>query len=286
MKTRKLTQLLAVAGLATFVLPSHAVEWSENIIGLRTGSTFSEPATASGNIGKNIYSFTHVSGDKLGKNLVVGEVLQSTKNDTASGGVGQATEFYGLYRRTFSFSKMTGKAVGFGPIKDVSLVGRVDMQTKNVDFAPRARKIIGGVSFDFDVPKGFVESGIYLYNETNHYFVSRGPVLAPLTGNVSFKNTYMLDTSWLIPFNLGVPAKWTGSLTYTGAKGKDGPGNDTKPETRLFTSVMFDIGTNTGFAVGVGFEAWRNKYGNAPATTPVAGSTSHNTALLLAEYRF
>lgn len=286
MKTTKLTHLLAAVGLASFALSSHAVEWSENFIEYRTGSTFSEPATGSGNIGKNIYSFTHVSGDKLGKNLVVADVLESTKNETASGGSGNATEFYGIYRRTFSLTKLTGKPVSFGPIKDVSLVGRLDLQTKNITFAPRSKKIIAGVSFDFDVPKGFVESGIYSFNETNHYFVSKGPVLAALTGDVSFKSTYMLDTSWLIPFNVGTPAKWTGSLTYVGAKGKDGLGNDTKAETRLFTSVMFDIGTNTGFAVGVGFEAWRNKYGNAPATTPVAGSTSHNTALLLAQYRF
>ncbi|MEO6016554.1 MAG: hypothetical protein ABIP46_04805, partial [Polaromonas sp.] len=248
-----------------------------------TGSTFSEPGTGNGNIGKDIYSFTHVSGDKLGKNLVVAEVLQSTKNDFANGGVGNATEFYGLYRRTFSFAKMTGKPVSFGPVKDVSLVGRLDLQTKNISFAPRAKKLIGGVSFDFEVPKGFVESGIYAYSESNHFYVGAFP---GGTGDVSFKTTYMLDTSWLIPFNAGTPAKWTGSLTYTGAKGKDGLSNDTKPETRLITTLMFDVGNHTGFAVGIGFEAWRNKYGNAPATTPVAGSTSHNTALLLAEYRF
>ena len=286
MKTKQLTQLLAAAGAVTLSVGSHAADFSENIIGFRTGSTFSEPATGNGNISKNIYSFTHVSGDKLGKNLVVAEVLDSTKNEAASGGSGNATEFYGIYRRTFSFAKMTGKPITFGPIKDVNLVGRLDFQTKNITFAPRSRKMIVGASVDFAVPKGFVESGIYLFNESNHYFVSRGPVLAPLTGDVRFNSTYMLDTSWLIPFNVGTPAKWTGSLTYVGAKGKDGLGNDTKAETRLFTSVMFDIGTNTGFAVGVGLEAWRNKFGNSPATTPAPSGTSQNTVLLLAEYKF
>lgn len=286
MKIKKLTQLSAAAGLLTFGVCSSAADFSENIVGFRTGDTFSEPATGNENISKNIYSFTHVSRDKLGKNLVVAEVLESTKNETASGGSGGATEFYGIYRRTFSFAKMTGKSVDFGPVKDVNLVGRLDFQTKNITFAPRSKKIITGVSFDFDVPKGFVETGVYLFNESNHYFVSRGPVLPPLTGDVTFKSTYMLDASWLIPFNVGTPAKWMGSLTYVGAKGNDGLGNETKAETRLFTSVMFDIGTNTGFAVGVGFEAWRNKYGNNPATTPTPSGTSQNTALLLAEYKF
>ena len=286
MKKKQLTQLLVAAGSLTFAAVGHAADFSENIIGFRTGSTFSEPATGNGNISKNIYSFTHVSGDKLGKNLVVAEVLDSTKNETASGGSGNATEFYGIYRRTFSFAKMTGKSVSFGPVKDVNLVGRLDFQTKNITFAPRSRKMIVGASVDFAVPKGFVESGVYLFNESNHYYVSQGPVLGIKTGDIRFKNTYMLDTSWLIPFNVGTPAKWTGSLTYVGAKGKDGLGNDTKAETRFFTSIMFDIGTNTGFAVGVGLEAWRNKYGNNPATTPAPSGTSQNTALLLAEYKF
>ena len=286
LKTTKLLQLMAAIGFAASAASSQAADFSENIIGFRTGSTFSEPATGNGNISKNIYSFTHVSGDKLGKNLVVAEVLDSTKNETASGGSGNATEFYGLYRRTFSFGKMTGKPVTFGPVKDVNLVGRLDFQTKNITFAPRSRKMIVGASVDFAVPKGFVESGIYLFNESNHYYVFQGPVLGAKTGDVRFKSTYMLDTSWLIPFNVGTPAKWMGSLTYVGAKGKDGLGNDTKAETRLFTSVMFDVGTNSGFAVGVGLEAWRNKYGNNPATTPAPSGTSQNTLMLMAEYKF
>ena len=274
MKFQKTQQLLAAAGLATLALSAHAVEWSENILGARFGSTFAEPGIPGSSISKSIYSFTHVSGDKLGKNLVLADVLLSNDKDPGVGGSGGAQEFYGLYRRTFSLSKMTGKPFAFGPFKDMSLVGRVDFQTKNIQFAPRARKVIGGVSFDFDVPKGFIESGIYAYSESNHNGI--------VGKDVSFKTTYLLDTSWLIPFNAGVPAKWSGSLAYTGPKGKDGFNADTKGETRLFTSVMFDVGTSTGFAVGVGFEAWRNKYGNDQSATPGA---KHNTVLLLAEYR-
>ena len=274
MKIKTLLHLLACAGLAASGLAAHAAEWSDNSIGIRAGSTFAEPGIPGSSIGKTIFSFTHASGDKLGKNLVIGEVLQSSDKDPAVGGSGGAQEFYGLYRRTFSLTKLTGSAVAFGPVKDVNLVGRIDRQTKNISFAPRARKFMLGTSVDFDVPKGFVESGIYAYSESNHNGV--------VGRDVNFKTTYFLDTSWMIPFNVGTPARWRGTFAYTGAKGKDGFNADTKAETRLATAVLFDVG-GSGLSLGLGYEIWRNKYGNNQDVTPGA---KHNTALLLAEYKF
>ena len=274
MKIKTLPHLLACAGLAASGLAAHAAEWSDNSIGIRAGSTFAEPGIPGSSIGKTIFSFTHASGDKLGKNLVIGEVLQSNGKDPAVGGSGGAQEFYGLYRRTFSLTKLTGSAVAFGPVKDVNLVGRIDRQTKNISFAPRARKFMLGTSVEFDVPKGFVESGIYAYSESNHNGV--------VGRDVDFKTTYFLDTSWMIPFNVGTPARWRGTLAHTGAKGKDGFNADTKAETRLSTAVLFDVG-GSGLSLGLGYEIWRNKYGN---NQDVALGAKHNTALLLAEYKF
>ena len=275
MKIYNITRLLAAAGLITGGLTTYAAEWSNNSIGIRVGSTFAEPGIPGSSIGKTILNFTHVSGDKLGRNLVVGDVLQSSVKDPAVSGGGGAQEFYGLYRRTFSLTKLTGNAVSFGSIKDVNLVGRIDRQTKNITFAPRARKLFVGTSFEFDVPKGYVESGIYAYSESNHNGI--------LGRDVNFKTTYALDTSWAIPFSAGVPATWKGTLAYTGAKGKDGFGNATKAETRLFSAVMFDVGTKTGLSMGLGYEIWRNKYGNNQVTTPGA---RQNVGLFLTEYQF
>ncbi len=275
MKPQKIPHLLAAAGLIACAQSSHAMEWSNNSISTRVGNTFAEPGIAGASIKKNIYSFTHVSGDKLGRNLVVADVLVSGDNDPSAGGGGGAQEFYGVYRRTFSLTKVTGKDMSFGPVKDVNFVGRADFQTKNTRFAPRSRKNMGGLSFEFAVPKGFVESGIYAFSETNHNGI--------LGKDVSYDTTYQLDTSWMIPFNIGTPAQWRGSFVHTGAKGKDAFNVDTAAETRLFTSVMFEVGNKTGLHMGLGYELWRNKYGNDANKTIGA---KQNTVQLIAEYHF
>ena len=275
MKPLKMPQLLAATALVTCSLSSHAIEWSSNTISTRIGNTFAEPGIAGASIKKNIYSFTHVSGDKLGRNLVVADVVISGDNDPSAGGGGGAQEFYGVYRRAFSLTKVTGKEMSFGPVKDVNLVGRADLQTKNTRFAPRSRKNMGGLSLEFAVPKGFVESGVYAFSETNHNGI--------LGKDVSYSATYQIDTSWMIPFNVGIPAQWRGTFVHTGAKGKDAFNVETAAETRLLTSVMFEVGNKTGLQMGLGYEIWRNKYGNDASKTIGA---KQNTAMLMAEYQF
>ncbi len=46
-----------------------------------------------------------------------------------------AQEFYGFYRRTLSLSKVSGTPMANGLIRDVNLVGRVDLQTKNIQYS-------------------------------------------------------------------------------------------------------------------------------------------------------
>jgi nucleoside-specific outer membrane channel protein Tsx len=276
MKLKKLSNAILMAGLSTFVFAVHAAEFSETSINTRYGNSFAEPGIPGDSIQKNIYGFTHISGDKFGRNLVVADVLLSDDKDPSVGkGSKGAQEFYGFYRRTLSLSKVSGTPMANGLIRDVNLVGRVDLQTKNIQFAPRARKLAAGVSVDFAVPMGFVESGVYAYSETNHNGI--------VGKDVSFDTTYQVDTSWMIPFNVGTPAQWRGTFSYTGAKGKDGFGAPTKAETRLFTSVMFEVGNKSGLSVGLGYELWRNKYGNNQSATPGA---KQNTAQLIAEYKF
>ena len=275
MKLHTTQRLLVATSIAICALQGHAADWSDTTLGARTGSTFAEPGINGESISKTIYSFTHVSGDKLGRNLVSGDLLQSDGSDPSVGGGGGAQEFYGLYRRSFSLSKISDKPMGFGPVKDINLVGRADMQTKNTQFAPRSRKVMTGVSVEFDVAKGYVEAGLYAYSETNHNGI--------LGKDVSFDGTYMVDVTWMQPFNIGIPAAWRGTFSHTGPKGKDGFNADTKAESRLFTSVMFDIGSKTGLAVGVAAEVWRNKYGNNDVTTQGA---KQNALQFVAEYHF
>lgn len=274
MKIRQSIKILAAATLLGQCVASHALEWSDNYIGLKVGNRFSEPGIAQP-IRKSIYEFVHVSGDKLGKNLVVGQVLQSDSNDPAAGGTAGAQEFFGFYRRSFSLSKLSGASMAFGPVKDVSLVARFDRGTKNIGFAAAARKAMAGVSLDFAMPKGFAEATFYAYHEKNYNgIVGRG---------VNFDTTLRADLVWALPFSLGIPLEWRGGLAITGKKGNDGFGNPTKTETRLYTELLVPVGAMPGLMVGVAYEMWRNKYGANQKAIPGA---KQDTPLLVAEYHF
>ena len=83
------------------------------------------------------------------------------------------------------------------------------------------------------------------------------------------------------------PAIFKGFVAITGEKGKDGFGNDTATETLLRTSVQWDLGGLAGlskgtFFAGVGYEYWKNKFGNQPS---VPGSKT-SAPTLHAEWHF
>lgn len=257
--------------LATAALtPAQAADWSDTSLGVRYSSQFAEPGI-SGDIAKVIYNLSYVSGDKYGMNLFVGDILTSDSKDPAAGGGGGAQEFYGFYQRSFSLSQLGTGGLKTGVTNDVSLVGRVDFGTKNTDFAPRPRKLRVGALANIAVPQGFWDVGVELYKETNHNGI---------TGkDVSFDVTGVLTSAWAIP--VGGVGTFGGFFDYVGKKGKDGFGGDTAAETLLRATFMFDVmGPKSGIKAGVGYEYWKNKFGN-PASVP--GSLA-KSPLLLVEY--
>lgn len=69
-----------------------------------------------------------------------------------------------------------------------------------------------------------------------------------------------------------------GFFTYSGAKGKDGFGDEIKLETLLDAVRMADVGSLAGkrdtvFAV-VGHEYWQNKFGANHARAPGANTST------------
>jgi len=264
----RLTALLAAAA-AVIPFAAHAADWNDNSIGLRLGNQFAEPGIAQ-KIDKVILNFSHASGDKLGMNLFVIDMLASDSKDPAQGGGGGAQEWYGFYQRSFSLNALTDRK-GFGFARDLSLVARVDLGAKNTTFAPRPRKLRLGVSAALPVSDGFWDVGVQLYKETNHNGI--------VGRDVSFKVAPVLTTAWSIPLG---PGKFGGFADIVGPKGRDGFGAKTRTEILARLTYLVDIG-QTGLKAGVGLEYWRNKFGNDDAVVPGSKAT---TPLLLAEYHF
>jgi nucleoside-specific outer membrane channel protein Tsx len=279
--------------LGAISAPAQAFDWSDTSIGYRYGTQFREPSNTQ-DVSKNIISLTHSDGYKYGSNFFTVDTLLSNSKDPASGAStgaspGGAQEIYLVYRHTLSFSKVSGADMKFGPIRDLGAVAGFDLSSKNDDFGARVRRPLGGLSASLDVP-GYWNVGVLYQNERNHNGIV--PLIgnpAGMTSDVHFKNTWRLETSWGIPFNVGIPAKFQGFLNYIAPKGRDGFGNNTKPELLTEVAVMFDIGSLGGkkdtFFAGVGYQYWRNKFGN-DASKDVTGGSTAKVPQLLAEAHF
>jgi hypothetical protein len=71
---------------------AQAADFSDNSVGLRYGTKFSNPGTNDNNIHRTIAVFTHFSVDKLGTNFLNIDLLKSNGIEPAVGGGGGAQE--------------------------------------------------------------------------------------------------------------------------------------------------------------------------------------------------
>ncbi|MDQ3201627.1 MAG: hypothetical protein M3Q94_05590 [Pseudomonadota bacterium] len=258
----------------------HAADWSDNSISYWYGTHFAEPGI-DGPIAKHIIEFTHADGYIYGSNFFNVQVLFSDKDDPADNGDDGATEVYAIYRHQLSLSKISGQDFKWGPVRDWSLSGGIDWNTKNTAFAPAKRMIVIGPTINFDVT-GFWDFSVMYRAERNH-----NDLPFAQEHDIRFNDTYYLETAWEIPFQLAsAPLKFKGFANFIPPKGKDGFGNETVSETLLHASILVDVGVLTfgkkdTFFAGVGYEYWKNKFGNNSANTP---GTEANTTFVNLEW--
>ncbi|WP_417069259.1 hypothetical protein [Niveibacterium terrae] len=266
----KLSAIACATLLAFGASAAHASDWSDTSIGYRYGEHFGEPANSTP-IAKHIFSFTHADGYKYGSNYFTVDMLKSDANDPENNSNGGAQEFYLVYNHQLSLAKTTGIKVAAGPLSDIALSTGFDLGTKNNAFASNARKIIVGPTAKFNAFGGWTDLSLMYYKETNNNGI--------VGKTVNFDAAYRIAGAWAFPIETGfIPLNFNGWFTYTGEKGKDGFGADTKPETWMDAFLMADVGSlagkkNTVWA-GVGYEYVKNKFGNDHATTAGANTSS------------
>lgn len=253
-----------------------AADWASDSVGYRYYSAQSEPGTAD-KVAKNVLSYTHVSGDKLGMNLFTIDYLRSDNADPANGSAGGAAEWYGFYKRSFSLRALSGSKTGFGLAKDLSLTARVDAGAKNTQFAPAPFKLRVGVAADMPVSAGFWNIGLEAYKENNNNGI--------VGKQVNFDTAAALSSAWSIPVS-PIGASFDGFLDVIGPKGKDGFGVQTATETLLRATLMFNVGgEKSGLQAGFGVEYWNNKFGCDNSGSTVANSCKSTSPMLLLSYK-
>jgi len=249
---------------------AHAVEWSDASIGYRYGSKFQEPFNGS-DISKSIYNFTYVNGYKYGSNFFTVDLLNSDGTD------GHAQEAYVVYRHTLDLGKVTGKDFKFGPVRGLGLTAGFDWNTKNdTGYASKKQMLVAGPTLMMDVP-GFLNVSLLLLRESNR------PI--GVTERYTYDTHPMLNLAWGIPIGQGF--SFEGFMNYIASKGTNEFGGPTAPETNIDAAVWYDVGPSIGlgknsFRLGVGYQYWRNKFGN-PSSVP--GSLA-KTPMLRADFHF
>ncbi|WP_240618234.1 hypothetical protein [Halomonas heilongjiangensis] len=258
---------LSVAMLGSMILTeAQAASWSDTFLGYRYGTQFHEPGIEE-EIEQHIVQFSHVSGYKYGSNYFNVDFIQSDRNDAINGGGSGAINVYSVYRHQLHYGKLFGEPLSFGPVRDVALTAGFDLSHKNSSFASRKRMLLLGPTLKFDLPRGFVDLSVLLAREWNHC----GLDVCRLEGNqdsIDFDPYYQFSLAWGVPFEAGsLPMKFQGFFNYNTEKGGDYFGVATKPEQLSRTSLMLDAGelawgSSNNLWVGVGYELWRNKFGN------------------------
>ncbi|HEY1090224.1 MAG TPA: outer envelope protein [Burkholderiaceae bacterium] len=276
--------ILAAALLALGTTATQAADWSDTALGYRHGSSFAEPFNTS-DISKNIFSLTHASGYKYGSNFFNVDMLLSDKNDPASVGSTQgAHEVYAVYRHTLDLEKATGTAFKVGPFRGWGLTAGFDLNTKtDAGYNSKKRMLVLGPTLMVDVP-GFLNISLLLLQESNAPFNGFSQVSTP---RYTYKTHPMLGLVWGMPVKLGsVPLSFEGYANFIASKGRNEFGVATATETNIDMQLMVDCsgGRNT-FRLGVEYQYWRNKFGNA-YSGPAGNGAFAKTPMLRAEYHF
>ena len=279
------TRLICAALIGMTANACLAADWADTSIGYRYGTKFGEPF-GSNDIHKHILDLNHASGYAYGSNFFNADLLQSDKKDPSSPNSGSgATEVYIVYRHTLDFGKISGSKIGFGPVRGVGLTAGFDANVK-VDAGYNSRKemLVLGPTLMMEVP-GFLNVSLLALKESNAPYSKFSGAATP---RYDYKTHLMLTAAWGIPLGK-LPLAFEGFANYIASKGQDEFGGATAPEFNFDGQVMYDVGAASGapgkFKVGLEYQYWRNKFGNAYKGAAGSGAFA-KTPMIRAEYHF
>ena len=147
----------------------------------------------------------------------------------------------------FSFSKMSGKDVSFGPVKDV-LVSTTFEKAKN-----RGPQYLYGLAVNLEIPTfRFATLNAYIHDDTQ------------LDGT-----TWQATVAWNKPFHMGGLAFVTeGFADFQGEEGTSSENQLIVPRLLLDAGDALNLEKNK-FYLGVEYQYWHNKFGIEGVTESV-----------------
>ena len=233
------------------------------------------------NIAHNTLEWIHHDNWRYGSNFLDLSLRKSSSIEPAVGGGTGALEPYLVLRSGLGLHSMLGQRMPLpAALRDFSIEGGANLESKNSAFAPEERTIYIGPVLEFNLPRGMLNLGFHFRKEWNHEGV--------LGKDESYDPDLNVETVWNLPVRLGREEfGWGGFVDINTPKGKDSFGTQMRTEVLARSQLMVDLGTlvrrkKTGVELGGGLEYWHNEYGKPASITPGADEL---TPLLLVTLR-
>jgi nucleoside-specific outer membrane channel protein Tsx len=254
-----LTALLLVS------FSGYAEDWSTTEIHYQNGKLDVPEFAGGGDEDTNILTFQHAGGWKYGDNFFFVDLLDAGSNSFNN------NDAYAEWYTNFSFGKISGNEVGFGPVNDVGFIVGI-----NYAADANVRKYLPGIRFSLDLP-GFAFANL----DVTAYIDDSSGVGGG--GAPSEDDSFMIDFNWAYPFSAGnQDFSIEGHVEYIGER--DNEFGDTV-ESHILAQPQFrwDAGKALFDApqqlfVGIEYQYWQNKLGDK--------DTDESVAQFLAVWRF
>lgn len=242
---KRLFQLSAIGLFSVFAMqPVAAAEWSNTELHIQYGDLDIPSFAGGGSSDHLIYTLQHASGWKYGDNFFFFDVLDS--DDPGF----QDSDTYGEWYSNFSLGKITGNKVGFGIVNDIGLILGFNWAAD-----ARVRKYLPGVRFSLTLPGfAFANVDVTAYIDDSEG-VGRG-------GAPKEDDSFMVDFNWKRPFKIG-DANFSieGHIEYIGSRDNEFGGD---VESWILAQPQFRWYPNEHIALGIEYQFWSNKLGDAP----------------------
>lgn len=233
-----------IASLLTPIQNACAADWSETNAQIYHGTGFRDPGNPE-NVSKTTVTLEHASGYAYGRNYFFVDSYWPS-----SGNAPRTNNFYGEYYHYLSLSKVTGKQMSFGPVKDVNVTAGVNAGAATDGAGTRV--LLYGLTLDLDVPGfKFLSVDVLRYDDRSHFLGNPGN-LSP---------TMQITPVWNVPFSLGsAQFAFTGFCDLIGSRGQ-GTSRQTLCQPQLRLDVGNFFGRKDAVYVGTEYQYWHNKFG-------------------------
>lgn len=252
-------KFMAVALAALFAGTAMSADWSVSDLQYRYGTKFNDNGSTGGpTFAKDLVQFQNVTGNSWGRTYFFLLMSKGSEEDKRSG------ELYSEGDAYLSLSKVTGKSLSFGPLKDLNVNIGYNYGAKNSAFGPNAKVVTYGVGVEFDAP-GFTyfNLDVVAYRDQGTYSGFGG-------GNLCGKHAtgYQITPYWKAPFSIGrLKFVFDGYVDIIGSHGS------CKQQILAEPQLKLDIGDLWGKAgsvyMGLEYQYWRNKFGSSANTEKV-----------------